>query len=158
MERSVYDIALKALDGQPLDLRVFRGRKWLIVNTASECGYTAQYAQLQELHENFSGELAILGCPSNDFGNQEPGDAEQIGRLCRQRYGVSFPLSTKLRVIGPERHPLYAWLHQQRPDDGEVTWNFQKFLLDGEGKVLGVFPPSAEPLSEPVLNALGLSL
>ena len=155
-ESAIYDFVLDGLNGQPIDLQQFRGKKMLIVNTASECGYTAQYAQLQALHETFNGEVAVIGCPSNDFGNQEPGTADQIARFCETRFGVTFPLSAKMRVTGPGRHALYAWLEEQSPADGAVSWNFQKFLVDQSGAVTQVFAPSQDPLSDPVLTALGL--
>jgi len=154
--RAIYDFVLDGLDGQPIDLQQFKGRKLLIVNTASECGYTAQYAQLQELHAAFNGAVAILGCPSNDFGNQEPGTADQIAQFCQARFGVTFPLSAKMRVTGPDRHPLYAWLEENSPLEGQVHWNFQKFLVDEQGAITQVFAPSQDPLSDPVLSALGL--
>jgi glutathione peroxidase len=153
-ERSIYDFILPGLDGQPIALDQFRDRKMLIVNTASECGFTAQYAQLQELHDHFKGEVAIIGCPSNDFGNQEPGDHQQIAEFCKARFGVSFPLTAKLCVTGPNRHPFYAWLEEQRPEDGAIRWNFQKFLVDEMGQVTHVFAPSEDPLSDAVMTAL----
>lgn len=153
----VYDFVLPGLEGQPIPLEQFRGRKMLIVNTASECGFTAQYAQLQELHDQFGDQVAIIGCPSNDFGNQEPGDNGQIALFCHSRFGVTFPLSARLPVKGPEKHPLFAWLEAERPEDGEIQWNFQKFLIDENGVPSKVFAPSVEPLSDAVLDALGLS-
>jgi len=155
-KRAFYDFVLDGLNGQPIDLQQFQGKQVLIVNTASECGYTAQYAQLQALHDQFNGKVAVIGCPSNDFGNQEPGTADQIARFCETRFGVTFPLSAKMRVTGPNRHPLYAWLEEQRPADGEVRWNFQKFLVNEHGAVTQVFAPSEEPLSDAVLAALEL--
>ncbi len=157
-EQTIYDFKLQGLEGQTIDLNAFRGRKILIVNTASECGFTAQYAQLQELHDQFSEKVAIIGCPSNDFGNQEPGSHEEIARFCQSRFGLKIPLSAKMRVSGPNRHPLYAWLEAQRPGEGTVQWNFQKFLVDEQGKVSHVFAPAEDPLSEAVLSALDVAL
>ncbi|MFT7589235.1 MAG: glutathione peroxidase [Limisphaerales bacterium] len=161
MTKSIYDIEIEALSnikspGEQFALGAFKGKKILIVNTASECGFTAQYAQLQELHELHNDKVTILGCPSNDFGNQEPGDGQSISKFCSTSFGVTFPLTQKVKVTGQDKHPLYQWLTKQSKTKEEVKWNFQKFLIDEQGQLSHVFAPSEEPLSEAVLSALNL--
>lgn len=129
----------------------------MIVNVASECGYTPQYQQLQELYEEFIDKLVIVGFPSNDFGGQEPGSNEEIRAFCTQRYGVTFPLSTKVSVKGSGAHPLYRWLTRKAENsvaDSEVQWNFQKYLLDENGHLVKHLPSSVSPLDEVVLDWL----
>lgn len=150
-----YDLALKSLLGEQLDLAAFKGRKLLIVNTASECGYTPQYSALQELYENFKDQMEIIGCPCNQFGGQEPGKAEEIAQFCKKNFGVTFPLTEKLEVVGSQQHPLYKWLCHKTENgvqDSEVSWNFQKYLLDEHGRLMAVIPPGIAPDSEEFLT------
>lgn len=150
---SIHDFELPGIDGKPILLAGFAGKKFLLVNTASECGYTPQYTQLQELSTHFTNSLAVVGCPSNDFGNQEPGTNEEIAVFCSRNFGVSFPLSAKIKVTGPDKHPLYQWLYEQN-QQREVRWNFQKFLFDEEGKLLKVFGSGTDPLGDEILSFL----
>jgi len=147
----LYDFSLNYLDGKPIDWNDFKGKKVLLVNVASQCGLTPQYTQLQELNEEFGGDrFAILGVPCNDFAGQEPGTAEEIATFCSTNYGVSFPLSEKVHTIGEEIHPIYEWLKEQTGT--EVSWNFQKYLIDQEGKIAGYFSPQTEPADKQILD------
>jgi len=152
---AVIDHTVTTLEGDSLDLSTFRGRPLLIVNTASKCGYTPQYAGLQRLHERYGERgLVILGFPSNDFGGQEPGSASEIGAFCRKNYGVSFPMMAKVHAKGPEIAPIYRTLTEQTAEDirGEIKWNFTKFLVDADGNVVARFGSSVEP-EDPALVA-----
>jgi glutathione peroxidase len=147
----LYDFSLNYLDGKPIDWSAFKGKKLLLVNVASQCGLTPQYTQLQELNETFGGsDFAILGVPCNDFAGQEPGTAEEIATFCSTNYGVSFPLSEKVHTVGEEIHPIYEWLKEQTGT--EVSWNFQKYLIDGEGHIAGYFSPQTEPADSHILD------
>ena len=161
--RTFYDFELPALKGGMMDLKGFEGQLVLVVNTASECGFTGQYAQLQELHEQYSDKVAIIACPSNDFGGQEPGSEDEIASFCQVNYGVGFPMSAKLKVKGADRHPLYEWLVKEAQakglsDEAEVSWNFQKYLIDERGQLKAVFPPNVTVFDEALLSSLGISL
>ncbi len=146
---TLYHIALKSLDGKNnIDLSSFKGKKLLIVNTASECGYTPQYEGLQNLYEKMKDKLVIIGCPCNQFGEQEPGDTSQIRSFCQKNYGVTFLISEKLDVKGKDQHPLYKWLTQKSENgvlESEVRWNFNKYLIDSEGHLLAYFPSKVKP-------------
>lgn len=158
MDNSVYTIPLNDIHGKPMALENFRGKKILLVNTASECGLTPHYAQLQELYENFKEKLVVVGLPCNDFGGQEPGTKEQIINFCETNYKVTFPLTEKVKILGDNIHPLYAFLTKKEMNgyaDSEVKWNFQKYLIDENGKLIKVFSPVTEPLSEEILNTIG---
>ncbi len=129
-----------------IDFSAYKGKKILVVNVASECGYTSQYAQLQELYETFQDKLVIIGCPCNDFGGQEPGSADEIKDFCSLRFGVTFPLTEKLNIKSNPVHPIYEWLcskEQNGTSDAEVSWNFCKFLLDENGQWSRFYPSSA---------------
>jgi glutathione peroxidase len=144
-----YDHTLEALDGGTLDLSSFRGRPTLIVNVASKCGLTPQYEGLQSLYERYADRgLNIVGVPCNQFGEQEPGSPEEIATFCSANYGVTFPLTTKLDVNGPNRHPLYEEL-TATPDAegkaGDVQWNFEKFLVSSDGEIIARFRPLTAP-------------
>lgn len=145
----VYAILLKKLDGKGnIDLAALKGKKILIVNVASECGYTPQYEGLQTLYDKYKEKLEIIGCPCNQFGGQEPGDTAQIQAFCKKNYGVTFPLSEKLEVKGDQQHPLYQWLTQKIKNgvlDATVKWNFNKFLIGTDGKLLAYFPSKVKP-------------
>lgn len=148
---TLYDFSLNQLNGKPIDWNEYKGKKVLLVNVASQCGLTPQYTQLQELNEEFGGSnFTVLGVPCNDFGGQEPGTSEEIAVFCSTNYGVSFPLSEKVHTVGSEIHPIYSWLLKET--GAEVTWNFQKFLIDEEGKVAGFYSPQTEPSDEHILD------
>lgn len=149
---ALHDLTLVALDGAELPLTQFSGRLLLIVNVASECGLTPQYAGLQTLYEQFQAQgFSVLGVPCNQFGKQEPGTAAQIRNFCVERFGVTFPLAEKLQVNGAGNHPLYRLLAGEGAEfPGDIAWNFEKFLLDGEGRVLARFSSRTEP-DDPVL-------
>lgn len=146
---SVYDFSALLLDGQPMSLAQFRGRVLLIVNTASKCGFTPQYAGLEELYGEYKHRgFEILGFPCNQFGRQEPGSAEEIGAFCERNYGVSFPMFGKIDVNGPAAHPLYQFLKRSKPGlfgFRRIKWNFTKFLTDRSGRPVARFAPSTKP-------------
>ncbi len=148
---SLADFAVTTLDGQPLNLADLTGRVLLIVNTASECGFTPQYAGLQALHERYGAQgLTVLGFPCNQFGAQEPGDAEQIGAFCQRNYGVGFPMMAKVDVNGAHAAPLFRWLKEQAPGllgSQAIKWNFTKFLIGRDGRVIRRYAPQDKPES-----------
>jgi glutathione peroxidase len=154
--KTIHDFIVNTLSGNPLDLSSLKGKKILIVNTASLCGLTPQYRQLQELYENFSGNgFEIIGFPSNDFGNQEPGTADEIKQFCEINYKVTFPLMEKIKVTGAEIHPIYKWLTQKAENgiqDAEVTWNFQKFMINEKGEWAGMVAPPESPFCDKIIN------
>ncbi|MEE4376319.1 MAG: glutathione peroxidase [Candidatus Competibacteraceae bacterium] len=144
-----------AINHQPLPLKNYKGHPVLLVNTASECGYTPQYADLQKLWERYRERgLIVLGVPSNDFGQQESGEEEAIQKFCTTNYGVDFPLTAKQRVIGGEAHPLYRWIVEQVGEDGAPRWNFHKYLIDGDGNLVAMWPARIEPLTEEITAAI----
>ncbi len=146
---SIYDFTARDIDGRERALSEFRGKVLLIVNTASQCGFTYQYKGLEALHRDYAGKgVEVLGFPSNQFKNQEPGDAEEIKNFCSLTYDVTFPMFAKIDVKGPAQHPLYAYLTSQKKNflgGKEIEWNFTKFLIDKEGRVRGRFSPLAKP-------------
>jgi len=149
---TVHDFTLRTIDGAEQSLADYRGNVLLIVNTASACGFTPQYAGLEKLHETYEPRgLRVLGFPSNDFGRQEPGTEQEIKAFCSSHYNVSFPLFSKIAVKGPSKHPLYAFLTQAAPA-GEVKWNFAKFLVGKDGNVIARYDSSVTP-QDPVLLA-----
>jgi len=154
------DIPLKDISGKETSLKAYQDKVLLIVNVASKCGNTPQYKQLQELHDRFSGDgLVVLGFPCNDFGKQEPGSNEEIAAFCSSKYGVTFPMFDKVVVKGEGKHPLYEALSgPDAPFPGDVKWNFGKFLVDREGKVIARFEPKAKPDSAEVVAAIETAL
>jgi glutathione peroxidase len=146
---SIYDFSAKTLDGKTVSLSDFKGNAMLIVNTASKCGFTPQYAGLEALYEKLREKgLTVLGFPCNQFGQQEPGSEEEIGAFCRMNYGVSFPMFAKIDVNGPNTHPLYEFLKGEQPGvlgTKNIKWNFTKFLVDRNGKVVDRFAPMTKP-------------
>ena len=146
---SIYDFTARDIDGRERALAEFRGKVLLIVNTASQCGFTYQYEGLEALHRDYAGKgVEVLGFPSNQFKNQEPGDAEEIKNFCSLTYDVTFPMFAKIDVKGAGQHPLYAYLTSQKKNflgGKEIEWNFTKFLIDKEGRVRGRFSPLAKP-------------
>ncbi len=155
---SIHQFSVEGLEGETLDFADFAGKKILVVNVASECGYTPQYQQLQELYTHFGDRLVVVGFPCNDFGAQESAAADAIRQFCTRRYGVTFPLAAKVQIKGPTRHPVYHWLTSAAENghsDSRVSWNFQKYLLDEQGRLLAMFPPACDPLDPALLDYLG---
>ncbi len=158
--KSFYDFTLQSLNGQEdISLEKYKGKKVLVVNVASRCGYTPQYEQLQELHKQFGGQIAVLGFPANNFGGQEPGTAEEIQEFCRVNYGVTFQMFEKISVKGGDQHPLYVWLSNKEANgtvDQAPSWNFCKYVIDEQGQVTHFFGASADPFGDEIMKALDL--
>ena len=154
------EYSLAALDGSGPLLGATRGKVVLLVNVASECGYTPQYEQLQSLHEELQGmDFTVLGVPCNQFGAQEPGTPEQIQAFCSTKYGVTFPLSVKINIKGPGKNPLYAWLcAQEQGFPGDIDWNFEKFLIDREGNLINRFAPPTSPDDPELVKAIEVEI
>lgn len=150
--KTLHDYQSQTLRGEEFDFENLQGKRVLIVNTASECGFTPQYEKLQELYEEFGGQdFTIVGFPSNDFGGQEPGSDAEIKDFCQQNYGVTFPMMSKTPVTGDKRHPVYQWLTQQSLNgvsDAAVSWNFNKFLVDAQGNWIAHYPSQVSPLDD----------
>lgn len=154
---SVYEFPLTDIDGNEMTLEKYKGNVILIVNTASECGYTPQYEGLQAIYEEYKDDgLVVVGFPANNFNGQEPGTEEDIKQFCQLNYGVNFPLSSKVSVKGDDQHPLFSFLtSQENPDfTGEIKWNFEKFLIDREGNLERRFRSAVKPESEEMLTAI----
>lgn len=154
---NVYQFELESIEGKDISLKDFEGSLLLIVNTASECGYTRQYSGLQKLHEKFNDkDFYVLGFPANNFGGQEPGTDEEILEFCKVNFGVDFPLFSRSEVKGEEIHPLFKYLtNAQNPDfTGDIRWNFEKFLVDRNGNLVHRFRSKVEPDSKELLNAI----
>lgn len=161
MNHDIFSIEINDIEGRPLNLSQFKGKKLLIVNVASECGYTPQYALLQDLHKHFSDKIAILACPCNDFGAQEPGTPEEIAEFCRREFSVSFALTEKVKILGDDAHPLYQWLTQADRNgiaDSDVKWNFQKYLVNEDGSYAEMLPSSVSPLDTRILSWIGVEV
>ena len=155
---TAYAFSFRGLDGGDISLAEYTGRPLLIVNTASLCGYTPQYAGLQELWTEFHGRgLMIIGVPSNDFGGQEPGGSSEIAQTAQHQYGVTFPIAAKAVVNGPEAHPFYKWAAAARPKD-VPRWNFHKYLIGHDGYIADVFPSAVEPSDTRVKTAIARAL
>lgn len=155
----LYGFRLPDIDGHPVDLKTFKGKVLLIVNTASMCGNTPQYADLQEMYERYQERgFEILAFPANDFGQQEPGTNQEIKGFCYTKYSISFPLFSKISVVGKDKHPLYRYLTEQSAFPGRVTWNFQKYLVDRSGHVIGKYDPGMNPLSSTIVTDLEKAL
>lgn len=156
-QQSFYDFKVKTLEGKDFDFASLRGKKVMVVNTASKCGYTPQYEDLQTLYEQFGQKLVIIGFPANNFMNQEPGTAEEIRQFCTDKYDVTFPMMEKISVKGDDMHPLYKWLTSKEKNgvmDSAVKWNFQKYLIDENGKLVDVLYSKEKPGSEKVITWL----
>ena len=151
---SFYDFKVAGMEGKEIDFSAYKGKKILIVNTASACGYTPQYADLQKLYEKYKDKLVIIGFPANNFGAQEPGSNEEIAGFCKKNYGVTFPMAQKVSVKGEDTHPIFQYLTEEAKklgtQDPVVKWNFTKFLIDEKGKLVKVFPSKVNPLSEEI--------
>lgn len=154
-----HELKAKTLDGTGvINFADLKGKKVLIVNTASECGFTPQYDQLQKLSERFKDKLVVIGFPCNQFGGQEPGNAEYIQSFCSGRFGVTFPMAEKVEVKGDNQHIVYQWLTQKKynkVEDVNVRWNFGKFLIDENGKFIQYFPSQVSPLDEKITSLIG---
>lgn len=153
---SVYDFKLKSIDGESFSLAKYKGKKVLVVNTASKCGFTPQYAELQKLADTYKDKLVVVGFPANNFGQQEPGTNSEIKTFCSARYGVTFPLSEKISVKGDDIDPLFKYLTEAPNPDftGEIKWNFEKFLIDEHGKLIHRFRSQTTPMSEEITKYL----
>lgn len=155
--KGIYDFKVPSLDGKTIDFKKFKGKKILIVNTASACGYTPQYADLEKLHQQYKDKLVVVGFPANNFGQQEPGNNDEIRDFCKKNYGVSFPMAAKVSVKGEDMHPLFKWLTTKSLNgkmDAEIKWNFTKFLIDENGELLAKFESRVKPLSEEITGYL----
>lgn len=151
-DKQVYDFQLQSIDGKPMTLGDFKGKVLLLVNVASECGFTPQYEGLEALHQKYKDRgLVVVGLPANEFGAQEPGSNEEIKEFCRSRFGVTFPMTGKIIVKGEGQHPLYAHIIDRT---GEVTWNFNKVLIDRDGRVVQRFESKVEPESAELTQAI----
>lgn len=159
---SIYGFTMKSIDGKDVPLSTYKGKVILIVNVASECGYTPQYKGLEALYEKYRKEgLVILGFPANNFGGQEPGTDPQIKSFCEKNYGVTFDMFSKISVKGDDQHPLYTYLTSAKTDpefSGDVKWNFQKYLISRDGKILGKFVSKVEPMSDELTTAVEKAL
>lgn len=155
-DASFYDIKVKDIDGKERSLGEYKGKALLVVNVASECGFTPQYAGLEALHKKYQAKgFIVLGFPCNDFGGQEPGTEKEIKQFCQKRYQVTFPMFEKVAVVGKEKHALYEFLTGKAATfPGEVSWNFGKFLISKEGKVIKRFDPDTEPEAQEVTEAI----
>lgn len=155
---SVYDFKVTGLDGNPIDLSQYKGKKILIVNTASKCGFTPQYADLEKLYTTYKDKLVIIGFPANNFAGQEPGTNKEISEFCTRNYGVTFPMSEKVDVIGDNTAPLFKYLTDEAKKlgvtDPVIKWNFTKFLVDENGKLIAVFPSKVKPMDEQITKYL----
>ncbi|MFZ4769140.1 MAG: glutathione peroxidase [Ferruginibacter sp.] len=157
VSNKIYDFKVESLDKGTINFADFKGKKILIVNTASECGYTPQYKELQALYEKFKGKVVIVGFPANNFGGQEPGTALEIKTFCEKNYGVTFPMAAKISVKGDDMAPIYKWLTSKAANgvlDAEIGWNFNKFLIDENGVMIDHFPSKVKPMSEEILSKL----
>jgi len=151
-----YDFTVKDISGEDFSLSQLKGKKVLVVNTASKCGFTPQYEGLQELYEKYGGDdFIIIGFPANNFAKQEPGSNEEIAAFCKLNYGVTFPMMSKISVKGKDQHPLYRWLTSKSEngvENSDVSWNFQKYMIDEEGQLVGHFAPTAKPDNEKLIS------
>lgn len=154
--QTIYDFKVTDIDGNEFNLASLKGKKVMIVNTASKCGFTPQYEELEKLYKTYKdSNFVIIGFPSNDFMSQEPGSNEEIKAFCSKNYGVSFPMMSKIEVKGKDKHPLYQFLTEKSKNgysDNSVKWNFQKYLINEEGKLVKVITPSTKPLSEEIVG------
>jgi glutathione peroxidase len=154
---SVHDFKMTSIDGKEVALSSFKGKKLLIVNVASNCGFTKQYKDLESLYKQYGGKVVVLGFPANNFGGQEPGSDSEIKGFCEKNFGVTFPMFSKISVKGKDRHPLYEFL-SNKEKNGSVSdapgWNFGKYLVDENGKVLKYFSPSVNPMDTEITDLL----
>ncbi len=154
---SLYDISINSITGEPINLSDFKGKKILFVNTASECGFTGQYEGLEKIHQTYKDKLVVIGLPCNQFGGQEPGTLTEIQTFCKQNYGVTFLMTEKIDVKGKNQHPLYAWLTKKELNgvkSSSVKWNFQKYLIDENGKYIDFYYSLTKPMSSKITKQL----
>lgn len=158
LRTTAHAFSFAGINGTDINLRGLAGRPFLVVNTASRCGFTGQYAGLQQLWTRYRARgLTVIGVPANDFAGQEPGSNEEIEGFCSQTYGVTFPLAAKTSVIGAEAHPFYRWAAEQRPAD-RPRWNFHKYLVGRNGRIIAAFPSSVQPMDPQVIAAVERAL
>jgi glutathione peroxidase len=154
--KSFYDFKTTTIDGQPFDLSTLKGKKVLVVNTASKCGNTPQYEQLEQLYQKYGGaKFTIIGFPANNFLSQEPGTNAQIREFCTKNYGVTFPMMSKISVKGKDQDPIYQWLTSKEENgvmDAPVKWNFQKFMIDENGHLVGIVAPGTSPMTDKIVD------
>jgi glutathione peroxidase len=156
---SIYDFTMDDIDGKPVNLSQYRGKVLLVVNTASMCGNTPQYSELETMYETYQEKgFEILAFPANNFGQQEPGTNQEIKNFCFTKYSLTFPLFSKISVKGDDKHPLYHYLTEQSPFPGEVEWNFQKYLIDRSGNVVARYHHRTKPLSEEIVRGVETAL
>ncbi len=155
-QQSVHEFTITSIDGVEKSLSDFKGKKMLFVNTASQCGFTPQYMELQSVHEKYGEDLVIIGFPANNFGGQEPGSNDQIKSFCKKNYGVTFLLSEKVSVKGSDICPLFEWLNQQENQSfvGDIMWNFEKYLIDESGKLVKRFRSITKPNSDKIISLI----
>lgn len=155
-QQSVHEFTITTIDGESKNLSDFKGKKMLFVNTASQCGFTPQYMELQQVHEKHGEELVIIGFPANNFGGQEPGSNDQIKTFCQKNYGVSFLLSEKVSVKGKNIDPLFDWLNAQDNQSfkGDIMWNFEKYLIDESGKLIKRYRSMTKPDSDKIISLI----
>ena len=155
-QTTFYDFTVKDINGEDYPLSQLKGKKVLVVNTASKCGHTPQYEGLQELYEKYgTDDFMIIGFPANNFLKQEPGTNEEIASFCKLNYGVTFPMMSKISVKGDDQHQLYKWLTSKSEngvEDSDVSWNFQKYMIDEEGQLMGHFSPNTKPDNEELIS------
>jgi len=155
-QQNFFSFKTTTIDGKPFDLASLKGKKVLVVNTASKCGFTPQYKELQALYEKYQHRnFVIIGFPANNFLSQEPGSNQEIKQFCEKNYGVTFPMMSKISVKGKDQDPIYAWLTQKSQNgktDAEVSWNFQKFMIDGNGNLVDYLSPRESPMSDKVIK------
>ena len=157
MPTSIHQFKVKVLLGDTINFASFKGKKILVVNTASKCGYTPQYKELEELYNKYKDKLVVVGFPANNFLRQEPGTNEEIASFCTKNYGVSFPMAAKISVKGKDEAPIYKWLTNKSENgvmNAKIKWNFNKFLIDENGVIISYFPSSVTPLSEEIVSKL----
>lgn len=155
--KSIYGIMINDIDGNPINMTNFKGKKILFVNVASKCGFTPQYAELQKLHEAHQDKLVIIGLPCNQFGGQEPGTGKEIKTFCQKNYGVEFLITEKIDVKGENQHDIYKWLTAKAVNgkmDSKVKWNFTKYLVNEQGDLMDQFSSSVSPMSDKIIGQL----
>jgi len=156
-QESIYDLAINDISGNLIDLNDFKGKHILFVNVASECGFTSQYAGLEELHQQYKNDLIVIGLPCNQFGGQEPGAEKEIQQFCAKNFGVSFLMTEKIDVKGKMKHPIYNWLTNKNVNgksSSSVKWNFQKYIVDGDGDFVNYFYSTTKPMSSKITSLL----
>lgn len=155
-QKSFHDFKVEDIDGKEFDLSTLKGKKVLVVNTASKCGYTPQYEQLESIYKNYGDEkFTVIAFPANNFANQEPGSDAEVEEFCKKNYGVSFPIMSKISVKGDDQHPLYRWLTHKSENgvmDSDVKWNFQKYLIDENGKLVDMVETKVKPDDEKIVS------